>query len=68
MTTSAVKSKIIKREGEGFGLILVLEDGGEREIRDLTYDHGRIVALSDAINRLDVSHLHIDDIIDDFLG
>ena len=63
----SVKSEIIRREEKSFGLKIIYPCGRCREIINITDDAERLTALSELINSQDVSALHIDDIIEDFL-
>jgi hypothetical protein len=63
-----INARVLKSSDGSFGLSLRLENGEERCIYDITRDGSRIYDLCDAINRLGISSLHIDDVIEDFIG
>ena len=55
------------RSRSGYGLF-VCTCGGENKIYpDLTADYEKICKFSDAINKSEVSSVHIDELIEDFL-
>ena len=53
--------------GDGYSLSVRSRDGAEKIYNDLTRDRERIEQLAAKINKGQVSSLHIDDIVDDFL-
>ena len=67
MLFSNVKSEVIRCNEDSFGLRIIYPHGAKREIVNITNDESRMTALSDLINSHDVSELHVDDIIEDFL-
>lgn len=68
MITLQIKARVIRDEDESFGLSLYLDNEEVRCIRDVTRDSERITALCEKINLLGISPLHIDDVIEDFIG
>ena len=67
MKSLDLKCKVIDCGNGMFGISIENVYVSEIEYRYLTCDRERIIALADKINKLDVSPIHIDDIIDDFL-
>ena len=61
-----ITSRVVKT-GKGYGLFLCVDGGENKLYKDLTVDYGRICAFSDTINRSEVSSVHIDELIEDFL-
>ena len=61
-----VTARVIKSEG-GYGLFIYVDREEKRAYPDLSADYARICAFSDAINRGEVSRLHIEELIEDFL-
>ncbi len=59
-----------KRTGYGIEVSVISDDGRLEVIRtisDITQDRTRLQGLVDICNELSLSHLHIDDIVEDFL-
>ena len=67
MSTS-VKCTIIKCDSGSLGLTFILDGREIRTVRDLTYDHTLALKICDSVNRSDLSPIHIDDILEDFIG
>jgi hypothetical protein len=61
-----VTSRVL-RTREGYGLLVHIDGGESRLYPDLTSDYVRICVFSDLLNHGNVSSLHIDDMIEDFL-
>lgn len=68
MIALQVRAQVIEDVDGSFGLSLYLDNNEVRRIRDITRDFERISALCDKINCLGISKLHIDDVIEDFIG
>ena len=66
MTFFKVSCQVTQNCNGEFGLAVITQDG-VREYSSLTCDFEKINKLSDSINHSDVSALHIDDIIEDFI-
>ena len=62
-----VKAEIIE-SGEALGLSLILSNGEKRVYEDVTTDAEAINAFADKINRGNVSEIHIEELIEDFIG
>ena len=62
-----VKTEVVKENNDWYSLWVKDTSGEERIYRELTRDLPAIKHLSERINRGDVSSLHINDIIEDFL-
>lgn len=67
MLKCQVKAEIIK-SGEAMGLSLILSNGERRVYGDVTTDAEAIYAFADKINRGNVSEIHIEELIEDFIG
>ena len=67
MLKHQVKAEIIK-SGEALGLSLILPNGEKRVYEDVTTDAEVIYAFADKINRGNVSEIHIEELIEDFIG
>lgn len=62
-----LKCKVIDCGNGMFGISIEKVSVSIKEYRYLTCNREALNALADKINRLDVSPVHVDDIIDDFL-
>jgi hypothetical protein len=67
MKSLDVKCKVIDCGNGMFGISVENVCVSEKEYRYLTRNRELVQSLADKINGLDVSPLHIEDIIDDFL-
>ena len=67
MLKCQVKAEIIK-SGEAMGLSLILSNGERRVYGDVATDAEAIYAFADKINRGNVSEIHIEELIEDFIG
>ena len=68
MTTSYIKAEMLV-SGEGIISLKTYDgEGRERVYRDITRDIKALAHFVDAINRGDVSLVHIDELVEDFLG
>ena len=67
MTQLKVKCKIVDCKNGMLGLSFECEGETLRTYKYLTADKERLCSLADKINRFDVSLIHIEEIIDDFL-
>ena len=63
-----IKVEIISSEKDSFGLIILCSGEKYKEYSDITKDYKALSDLKNKINRANVSPLHIDDIIEDFIG
>ena len=61
-----VSSRVLKTNN-GYRLLIHIDGGENKLYPDLTLNYGRICAFSDAVNHGEVSSLHIEDMIEDFL-
>ena len=68
MTGICVKTVIIKEENGWYSLLVNSEQGKECIYRELTRDLVAICELSEKINRGNLSPIHIEDVIEDFLS
>ena len=62
-----VTTRVLKT-GNNYGLFVCFDGGGSKIFSDITSDRDRLYAFSDAINRLRVSSVHIEELIEDFIG
>lgn len=67
MTMLSVSAKLIACEDGSFGISAEI-DGETVYYRRLCFERERVERLVRSINSGEVSRLHIDEIIDDFLG
>lgn len=67
MIQSKLKCRVIDCGNGMFGVEIENEKTTLKVYKYITSRHDRILHLADAINRGEVSPLHIEDIIDDFL-
>ena len=67
MKNQGVKCKVIDCKNGMFGISVESLCVSEKEYRYLTCDRESVFELVEKINKLNVSPLHIEDIIDDFL-
>lgn len=67
MLKCQVKAEIIKI-GEVYGLSLILSNGERKIYEDVTTDAEGIKIFADRINRGNVSEIHIEELIEDFIG
>lgn len=67
MKSLSVKCTVIDCKNGMYGVSVESIYASKKEYKYLTCDRERINSLADKINRLEVSPLHIEDIIDDFL-
>ena len=58
----------IREHGEAYGLTVIFEDGSRKCYSDLTRDREGIEAFVNKINRGSVSSVHLDELIEDFIG
>lgn len=63
---SIITSRVVKTE-KGYGLFIYVSGNENKLYPDLTVNYERICAFSDAINRSEVSSLHLDELLEDFL-
>ncbi len=63
-----IKVEIISSRNGSFGLALYSSGKKYKEYSDITQDFEALLDFKNKINRANVSPLHIDDIIDDFIG
>ena len=68
MIALQVRARVTEDVDGSFGLSLYFDNDEVRHIHDITRDGERIYDLCDKINRLGISPLHIDDVIEDFIG
>ena len=66
--TPSVKCKVIRGNNGNFGIVFSVIDREIRTIHDISGDEELVKAISEAINRNDLSPIHIDDVIEDFIG
>lgn len=59
---------IIQCASGSFGLIFTIDGREVRTVNDLTCDHALALRICDSVNRSDLSPIHIDDILEDFIG
>ena len=64
--THFILSRVVKTE-RGYGLFISCEGEGNRVFADITQDPDKLCEFSDMINTSEVSFLHIEELIEDFL-
>ena len=67
MLKHEIKAEICEH-GEAYGLTVILGDGSKKCYSDLTRDKKSIEAFMNKINRGGVSSVHLDELMEDFIG
>ncbi len=67
MKPSKIQCRVVYGENGQLGISVFADNEINIVFDDLTGDFQRISKLCDTLNRLDVSAVHIDEIIEDFL-
>ena len=68
MTTSYIKAETLLSCDDALSLKIYDGEGRERIYRDITRDIEALEGFVHAINRGEVSPIHIDELVEDFLG
>ena len=68
MITSYIRAEVSASYNGILSLKIIDGEGRERIYRDVTRDIEALNRFADAINRGEVSPVHIDELVEDFLG
>jgi hypothetical protein len=67
MKKKFVESKVIGDKSEGFGLLIIMPSGEEKEYRALFTERPKTEELCQIINRFEIPECHVYDVIEDYL-